>query len=65
MSAAVLSAVVGVALRRRDGCARAGLPGPSDAIGTSRVITIDPNDYQRLGTLNIRKRCRSPIMRSC
>jgi peptidoglycan-N-acetylglucosamine deacetylase len=27
-------------------------PGNPDAIGTSRVITIDPGEYQRLGTLN-------------
>lgn len=27
-------------------------PGNPDAIGTSRVITIDPAQYQRLGTLN-------------
>jgi peptidoglycan/xylan/chitin deacetylase (PgdA/CDA1 family) len=27
-------------------------PGNPDAIGTSRVITIDPGQYQRLGTLN-------------
>ena len=51
LSAAVLSAVVGVTLGA--GIARAqDCPGHPDAIGTSRVITIDPNDYQRLGTLN-------------
>ena len=51
MSAAVLSAVVGVALGAATAARAQDCPGHPDAIGTSRVITIDPNDYQRLGTL--------------
>ncbi|MGA8498556.1 MAG: polysaccharide deacetylase family protein [Xanthobacteraceae bacterium] len=51
LSAAVLSAVVGVALGAVTAARAQDCPGHPDAIGTSRVITIDPNDYQRLGTL--------------
>ena len=52
LSAAVLSAVVGVTLGAGTVARAQDCPGHPDAIGTSRVITIDPNDYQRLGTLN-------------
>ena len=52
LSAAVLSAVVGVTLGAGSVARAQDCPGHPDAIGTSRVITIDPNDYQRLGTLN-------------
>jgi peptidoglycan/xylan/chitin deacetylase (PgdA/CDA1 family) len=46
--AAVVSAVAACAApARAQDC-----PGNPDAIGTSRVITIDPGQYQRLGTLN-------------
>ena len=52
LSAAVLSAVVGVAFGAATAARAQDCPGHPDAIGTSRVITIDPGDYQRLGTLN-------------
>jgi peptidoglycan/xylan/chitin deacetylase (PgdA/CDA1 family) len=52
LSAAVLSAVVGVAFGAATAACAQDCPGHPDAIGTSRVITIDPGDYQRLGTLN-------------
>jgi peptidoglycan-N-acetylglucosamine deacetylase len=52
LSAAVLSAVVGVTLGAGTVARAQDCPGHPDAIGTSRVITIDPSDYQRLGTLN-------------
>src|ERR1700722_7159383 len=52
LSAAVLSAVVGVAFGAATAARAQECPGHPDAIGTSRVITIDPSDYQRLGTLN-------------
>ena len=52
LSAAVLSAVVGVAFGAATAARAQDCPGHPDAIGTSRVITIDPSDYQRLGTLN-------------
>jgi peptidoglycan/xylan/chitin deacetylase (PgdA/CDA1 family) len=51
LSAAVLSAVVGVTLGAGTAARAQDCPGHPDAVGTSRVITIDPNDYQRLGTL--------------
>jgi peptidoglycan/xylan/chitin deacetylase (PgdA/CDA1 family) len=51
LSAAVLSAVVGVAFGAATAARAQDCPGHPDAIGTSRVITIDPSDYQRLGTL--------------
>jgi peptidoglycan-N-acetylglucosamine deacetylase len=51
LSAAVLSAVVGVTLGAGTAARAQDCPGHPDAIGTSRVITVDPNDYQRLGTL--------------
>src|SRR5580692_1744315 len=51
LSAAVLSVVVGVTLGAGTAARAQDCPGHPDAIGTSRVITIDPNDYQRLGTL--------------
>jgi peptidoglycan/xylan/chitin deacetylase (PgdA/CDA1 family) len=51
LSAAVLSAVVGVACGAATVARAQDCPGHPDAIGTSRVITIDPSDYQRLGTL--------------
>jgi len=51
-NAAVLSAVVGVAFGAATAARAQDCPGHPDAIGTSRVITIDPGDYQRLGTLN-------------
>jgi peptidoglycan-N-acetylglucosamine deacetylase len=51
-SAAVLSAVVGVASGAATAARAQDCPGHPDAIGTSRVITIDPSDYQRVGTLN-------------
>jgi peptidoglycan/xylan/chitin deacetylase (PgdA/CDA1 family) len=43
--------VVGVTLGAGTAARAQDCPGHPDAIGTSRVITIDPNDYQRLGTL--------------
>ena len=52
LSAAVLSAVVGVAFGAATATRAQECPGHPDAIGTSRVITIDPSEYQRLGTLN-------------
>jgi peptidoglycan/xylan/chitin deacetylase (PgdA/CDA1 family) len=52
LSAAVLSAVVGVAFGAATVARAQDCPGHPDAIGTSRVITINPGDYQRLGTLN-------------
>src|SRR5580700_8561749 len=52
LSAAVLSAVVGVTLGAATAARAQDCPGHPDAIGTSRVITIDPGDYQRIGTLN-------------
>jgi len=52
LSAAVLSAVASVTLGAGSVARAQDCPGHPDAIGTSRVITIDPNDYQRLGTLN-------------
>jgi len=52
LSAAVLSAVVGVAFGAGTAARAQDCPGHPDAIGTSRVITINPGDYQRLGTLN-------------
>ncbi|HTC07025.1 MAG TPA: polysaccharide deacetylase family protein, partial [Xanthobacteraceae bacterium] len=52
LSAAVLSAVVGVAFGAATAARAQDCPGHPDAIGTSRVITIDPSEYQRLGTLN-------------
>src|SRR5580704_16816485 len=51
-SAVVLGAVVGVAFGAATVARAQDCPGHPDAIGTSRVITIDPGDYQRLGTLN-------------
>jgi peptidoglycan-N-acetylglucosamine deacetylase len=51
LSAAVLSAVVGVAFGAATAARAQDCPGHPDAIGTSRVITINPSDYQRLGTL--------------
>jgi peptidoglycan-N-acetylglucosamine deacetylase len=51
LSAAVLSALVGVAFGAATAARAQDCPGHPDAIGTSRVITIDPNEYQRLGTL--------------
>ena len=52
LSAAVLGAVVGVVFGAATAARAQDCPGHPDAIGTSRVITIDPSDYQRLGTLN-------------
>jgi peptidoglycan/xylan/chitin deacetylase (PgdA/CDA1 family) len=52
LSAAVLSAVIGVAFGAATAARAQDCPGHPDAIGTSRVITIEPGDYQRLGTLN-------------
>src|SRR5580700_2022790 len=52
LGAAVLSAVVGVAFGAATAARAQDCPGHPDAIGTSRVITIDPGEYQRLGTLN-------------
>jgi peptidoglycan/xylan/chitin deacetylase (PgdA/CDA1 family) len=52
LSAAVLSAVVGVAFGAGTAARAQDCPGHPDAIGTSRVIAIDPADYQRVGTLN-------------
>jgi peptidoglycan/xylan/chitin deacetylase (PgdA/CDA1 family) len=52
LSAAVLSALVGVTLGAATAARAQDCPGHPDAIGTSRVITIDPSDYQRVGTLN-------------
>jgi peptidoglycan/xylan/chitin deacetylase (PgdA/CDA1 family) len=55
LGAAVLSAVVGIVLGAVLGAATAAraqdCPGHPDAIGTSRVVTIDSSDYRRLGTL--------------
>jgi peptidoglycan/xylan/chitin deacetylase (PgdA/CDA1 family) len=51
-SAVVLSAVAGVAFGAATAARAQDCPGHPDAIGTSRVITINPGDYQRLGTLN-------------
>src|ERR1700719_2520039 len=58
LSAAVLSAVVGVAIGAATAARAQDCPGHPDAIGTSRVITIDPNDYRRLGTLQYRQTLR-------
>jgi len=55
LSAAILSAIAGVAFGAATAARAQECPGHPDAIGTSRVITIDPNDYQRLGTLNYRQ----------
>ena len=52
LSAAVLSAVFGAAFGAATAARAQDCPGHPDAIGTSRVITIDPNEYQRVGTLN-------------
>jgi peptidoglycan/xylan/chitin deacetylase (PgdA/CDA1 family) len=52
LGAAVLSAVVGVTFGAATAARAQDCPGHPDAIGTSRVITIDPSEYQRLGTLN-------------
>jgi peptidoglycan/xylan/chitin deacetylase (PgdA/CDA1 family) len=52
LSAAVLSALVGVTFGAATVARAQDCPGHPDAIGTSRVITINPGDYQRLGTLN-------------
>jgi len=52
LSAAVLSAVVGGAFGAATVARAQDCPGHPDAIGTSRVITINPSDYQRVGTLN-------------
>jgi peptidoglycan/xylan/chitin deacetylase (PgdA/CDA1 family) len=49
---AILSAIAGVAFGAATAARAQDCPGHPDAIGTSRVVTIDPNDYQRLGTLN-------------
>ena len=51
LSAAVLSALVGVTFGAATAARAQDCPGHPDAIGTSRVITIDPGDYQHLGTL--------------
>jgi len=51
LSAAVLSALVGVTLGAATAARAQDCPGHPDAIGTSRVIMIDPSEYQRLGTL--------------
>jgi peptidoglycan/xylan/chitin deacetylase (PgdA/CDA1 family) len=50
---AALAAVIGAAIAYAAATpARAqDCPGNPNAIGTSRVITIDPGEYQRLGTL--------------
>jgi peptidoglycan-N-acetylglucosamine deacetylase len=49
---AALAAVIGAAAFSAATPARAqDCPGNPNAIGTSRVITIDPGQYQRLGTL--------------
>ena len=55
LGAAVLSAVVGVAFGAATVARAQDCPGHPDAIGTSRVITIDPSEYQRLGTLNYQR----------
>jgi peptidoglycan/xylan/chitin deacetylase (PgdA/CDA1 family) len=52
LSAAVLSAIAGVVFGAATAARAQDCPGHPDAIGTSRVVTIDPSDYQRLGTLN-------------
>jgi len=52
LGAAVLSAVVGVTFGAGTAARAQDCPGHPEAIGTSRVITIDPSEYQRLGTLN-------------
>jgi len=49
---ALLSAIAGVAFGAATAARAQDCPGHPDAIGTSRVVTIDPSDYQRLGTLN-------------
>src|SRR5580692_1068845 len=51
LNAAVLSALVGVVFGAATAARAQDCPGHPDAIGTSRVITIDPSEYQRLGTL--------------
>src|SRR5580693_5721419 len=55
LGAAVLSALVGVTLGAATAARAQDCPGHPDAIGTSRVITIDPSDYQRLGTLQYQR----------
>jgi|SRR5579864_1810060 len=52
LSAAILSAIAGVVFGAATAARAQDCPGHPDAIGTSRVVTIDPSDYQRLGTLN-------------
>src|SRR4029077_1958077 len=52
LSVAILSALAGVAFGAPTAARAQDCPGHPDAIGTSRVVTIDPSDYQRLGTLN-------------
>jgi len=34
------------------GSAFADCPGNPDALGTSRVLAIDPNEYSQIGTIN-------------
>jgi peptidoglycan/xylan/chitin deacetylase (PgdA/CDA1 family) len=52
LSATILSAIAGVTFGAATAARAQDCPGHPDAIGTSRVITINPGDYQRLGTLN-------------
>ena len=33
-------------------------PGNPDALGTSRVLTINPRDFTLLGTMHTSRRCR-------
>jgi peptidoglycan-N-acetylglucosamine deacetylase len=51
----ILSAIAGVAFGAATDARAQECPGHPDAIGTSRVITVDPSEYQRLGTLNYRQ----------
>ena len=55
LNAAVLSALAGVTLGAATAARAQDCPEHPDAIGTSRVITIDPSDYQRVGTLNYQR----------
>jgi peptidoglycan-N-acetylglucosamine deacetylase len=57
LSAAALTAAMGVAATLAAAMpARAqDCPGNPDAIGTSRVVTIDPAEYRRLGTLQYKQ----------
>ena len=39
-------------------------PGNPDALGTSRVLTIDPSEYPHVGLWTVRPQCRFLIGKS-